>query len=289
MFVFARTLVHGVVSCVMVGVAGITVAGDVRAQGGFDFPGNRNAGVPVSMFGTYIRSGELIIYPFYEYYTNHDSEYSPNELGFGLDRDFRAPSRGHEFLIFIGYGVGGRLALEFEAALYTTEWQEKAPEDPTAMPPRVEESGLGDVEGQVRFRWTRESGSRPGIFSFFEYVLPLQKDEVLIGTSDWEFKLGTGLVRGFSFGTMTFRIAAEYDGEENKVEPGELALEYLKRLSPTVRVFGAVEGSEDEWEFIPVLMWSPHPHVALHLNSAFGITSKTEDWAPEIGVMISLP
>jgi hypothetical protein len=88
---------------------------------------------------------------------------------------------------------------------------------------------------------------------------------------------------------MTLRVAAEYDGEENAVAAGEMALEYLRRLSPTVRVFGAVEGSEDEWEFIPVLMWSPHPHVALHLNSAFGITSKTEDWAPEIGVMISLP
>jgi hypothetical protein len=273
----------------MVALGTITAAGDLSAQGGFEFPGDRNGGIPVSMFGTYIRSGELIIYPFYEYYTNHDAEYSPNELGFGLDQDFRAPSRGHEFLIFIGYGVSERLALEFEAALYTTAWQKKAPEDPTAMPPRIKESGLGDVEGQVRWRWARESGTRPGIFSFFEYVLPLQKDEVVIGTGDWEFKLGTGLVRGFSFGTMTLRVAAEYDGEENAVAAGEMALEYLRRLSPSVRVFGAVEGSEDEWEFIPVLMWSPHPHVALHLNSAFGITSKTEDWAPEIGVMISLP
>jgi len=289
MFGSARTLYRGAVPSSAAAVAVIALAGELSAQSGFDFAGDRNEGTPVSMFGTYIRSGELLVYPFYEYYTNHDAEYSPNELGFGLDEDFRAQSRGHEALIFIGYGVSDRLALEFEAAVWTTAYQDKAANDPSAMPARVEESGLGDVEGQVRWRWTRASGSRPGIFSFFEYVLPLQKDEVLIGTGDWEFKLGTGVVRGFSFGTMTLKIAAEYDGEENKVEPGEMALEWLKRVSPSVRIYGSVEGSEDEWEFIPVLMWSPHPRAALHLNSAFGITSKAEDWAPEVGIMITLP
>jgi hypothetical protein len=132
-------------------------------------------------------------------------------------------------------------------------------------------------------------GEAPRVFSYFEYVLPLQKDEVIIGTSHVELKLGTGLVRAFSFGTMTFRLAAEYDGEDGRVEVGEYGLEYLKRVSRTVRVFAAVEGSEDEVEVIPVLMWAPHPRVALHLNSAFGLTSKAEDWAPEIGLMISLP
>ncbi len=285
----ARNLVRLGIRSAIAAVMAIAMAGELSAQEGFHFPGDRNEGVPVSMFGTYIRSGELIVYPFYEYYTNHDAEYSPNELGFVLDEDFRAQSRGHEALIFIGYGVSDRLVLEFEAALYTEAYQDKAANDPTDMPSRFRETGLGDVEGQVRWRWTRDSESRPGIFSFFEYVLPLQKDKDLIGTSDWEFKLGTGVVRGFSFGTLTLRVAAEYDGEENKVEPGEIGLEYLKRLSRTVRIYGAFEGSEDEWEFIPVLMWSPHPRAALHLNSAIGITSKAEDWAPEIGVMISLP
>lgn len=263
--------------------------GDAAAQGGFHFRGDHNGGIPVSMFGTYVRPGEVLVYPFYEYYANHDAEYSPDELGYGLDEDFRAPSGGHEVLLFLGWGVSDRLALEFEAAVYTRQWQEKAPGDPTAMPARIQESGLGDVEGQIRWRWTRDEGGRPGIFSFFEYVLPLQKDEVIIGTSHLELKLGTGLVRAFSFGTMTFRFAAEYDGEDDRVEAGEYGLEYLKRISRTVRVFAAIEGSEDEAELIPVLMWAPHPRVALHLNSAFGLTSKAEDWAPEIGVMISLP
>lgn len=293
MFGSARSVIHGSLVTLMGVLVAIAVAPDLWAQGGFDFAGDRNEGIPVSMFGTYIRSGEILIYPFYEYYADHNAEYSPNELGFGLDQDFRAKSGGHEALIFIGYGVSDRLALEFEAAVWTKQWQHKAPDDPTMWTEddvtRVEESGLGDVEGQVRWRWTPAVESRLGIFSFFEYVLPLQKNKNLIGTSDWEFKLGSGIVRGFSFGTMSFKLAVEYDGEDNKVEPGEVALEYLRRLSPSVRVYAAVEGSEDEFEFIPVLMWSPHPRYALHLNSAVGITSKAEDWAPEIGVMISLP
>lgn len=279
---------RGGLPCVIAVLAGLGPA-VVGAQTGFDFPGDRNGGIPVSMFGTYIRPGEVLIYPFYEYYYNHDAEYSPNELGFGLDEDFRAPSRGHEALIFLGWGVSERLALEFEAAVYTTQWQERAPEDPTAMPPRMEESGLGDVEGQVRWRWNQEGPGRPGVFSFFEYVLPLQRDRLLIGTGDWEFKLGSGIVRRFDFGTLTLRVAAEYDGEDDKVEAGEYGLEYLTRLSRAVRVFAAIEGSEDEVEMIPAFLWAPHPRVALHLNSAFGLTSKAEDWAPEVGLMISLP
>lgn len=264
-------------------------AAGATAQAGYDFEGDRNAGTPVSMFGTYVRSGELLVYGFYEYYTNRDAEYGPNEFGYLLDRDYRAPSGGHEALVWLGYGVTDRLALEFEAALYTTAFQEKAPGDPTAMPARIEESGLGDVEGQIRYRWARASPEQVGIFSYFEYVLPLQKNRDLIGTSAWQFKLGTGFVRTFSFGTMTLRVAAEYDRAERKIEPGEYSVEWLKRVSPTVRVYAGIEGSQDEVAVVPVLMWAPHPHVALHLNSAFGISSKMEDWAPEVGVMISLP
>lgn len=127
------------------------------------------------------------------------------------------------------------------------------------------------------------------MFSYFEYVLPLQRDRNLIGTSDWELKLGTGLVKELSLGTITVRAAMEWDGASGTLAAGEYALEWLKRVSPSVRLFLAVEGSEDEAELIPVLLWSPHPRVALHLNSAFGVTSKAEDWAPEIGVMVSLP
>jgi hypothetical protein len=127
------------------------------------------------------------------------------------------------------------------------------------------------------------------LFSYFETVFPLQKDRKLIGTREWEFKLGAGAVRGFRWGTVTVRAAAEYDGEENKIAPGEYAIEYLRRISPSIRVFLGVEGSEDEIELIPVLRWFVRPNVSFHLNSAVGLTSKATDWAPEIGLMFSFP
>ena len=53
---------------------------------------DRAGGTPTSMFGTYIRKGELVLYPFFEYYLDHNAEYSPNEFGFALDRTTAANS-----------------------------------------------------------------------------------------------------------------------------------------------------------------------------------------------------
>jgi hypothetical protein len=50
-----------------------------------------------------------------------------------------------------------------------------------------------------------------------------------------------------------------------------------------------VEGTQDEVEAIPELQWFLRPNVVLKLNSAFGVSSKATDWAPEVGVMIALP
>ena len=38
---------------------------------------DRGTGIATPMFGTYIRPGELIIYPFGEYYPDNNFEYSP--------------------------------------------------------------------------------------------------------------------------------------------------------------------------------------------------------------------
>ena len=266
-------------------VASILPSPELFAQGP-DRLRDRGPGIPVSMFATYIEEGELLVYPFFEYYRDSDAEYAPEELGYGLDQDFRGRAGAKEGLIFLAYGFSDRLAVEFEAAVIS-EWLETSPDDPTAVPDRIEESGLGDVEGQIRWRWARETDSGPGIFSYFETVAPLQKDKVLIGTRDWEFKLGTGLVRGFSWGTTTVRMAVEYDRHEDKVEVGEYAIEYLRRLSPSAMLYLGVEGSEDEVEVIPVVRWFLTPNISLHLNSGFGATSKATDWAPEIGLMFS--
>lgn len=247
---------------------------------------DRGSGIPTSMFGTYVRSGELLFYPFFEYYRDADAEYSPDEMGYGLDADFRAKYRASERLIFLGYGISERLAVELEAA-HITARLEKSPDDPSAMPARVEESGLGDVEGQLRWRWNRESERRPELFSYFETVFPLQKQRRLIGTRDWEFKLGTGIVRGFAWGTTTIRAAVEYDAEDGGAALGEYAVEYLKRLSPRVRVLGAIEGDQDEVELISEAQWFLRPNVFIKLNNAFGLTSKATDWAPEIGIMFA--
>ena len=52
---------------------------------------------------------------------------------------------------------------------------------------------------------------RPEWYSFVKVAFPRRgADEPLIGTPDWEVGLGTGLVRGFDWGTLTVRAALEY-------------------------------------------------------------------------------
>ncbi len=240
------------------------------------------------MFGTYVRPGELLVYPFVEYYRDHDAEYSPQELGYELDQDFRGEYRAIEGLIFLGYGFTDRFAMELEAAVIDAT-QKTAPEDPTAIPDEISESGLGDIEGQLRYRLSFENASRPELFTYFETVAPTPGDPVLIGTGDWEFKLGFGAVKGFSWGTATFRIAGEYSLEESAGELGEYAVEYLKRLSPAWRVFAGIEGSQDEVELITEAQWHVTDSIFFKFNNAFGLTSKATDWAPEFGVMFSFP
>ncbi len=246
---------------------------------------DRGAGTPTSMFGTYVGRGELLVYPFFEYYRDRNAEYSPQELGYGLDRDFRGDYEASEYLVFLGYGLTDNLSLELEAAASTTAELEKSGDDTTLLPQELTEAGLGDVQTQVNWTWRKETAHRPAFFSYGEIVFPFQKDKVLIGTSDWEFKLGTGAIRGFSWGTATFRAAVEYERAENAFGIGEIALEYLRRLSPTWGVFAAVEGNQDEWELIPEAQLHLSSRIFIKLNSAVGLTSKAAGWAPETGVV----
>jgi hypothetical protein len=151
------------------------------------------------MFGTYVRKGELIVYPFFEYYRDKDFEYKPEEFGFVGDLDYRGRYRASEGLLFLGYGLTENLAFELEAAVIDASL-EKSPDDRSSLPAKIQESGLGDVEAQLRWRWRKENERRPELFSYFEAVFPHNKDKLLIGTPGWEFKLGTGLVRGPELG-----------------------------------------------------------------------------------------
>jgi hypothetical protein len=278
----AFNLLFSVLFIFLISIAASAMAQDTQPY----YLQDRGVGIPSSMFGTYIGHHELITYLYFEYYLDNNMEYKPAELGYGLEQDFRGKYRAAEGLIFIGYGLTEWLAVELEAAIITATLR-KSPDDPSSVPDKIEESGLGDVESQLRWRWLKENSRRPEIFSYFEIVFPLQKDKVLIGTQEWELKLGTGITKGFHVGTFALRAAIEYATEESKVELGEYAVEYVKRLSPHWRAYLGVEGSQDEVELITEAQWHIITDtVVVKLNNAFGITSKATDWAPEVGIML---
>ena len=116
---------------------------------------DRGTGIATSMFGTYINEGEIILYPFFEYYYDKNAEYKPSELGYNLDEDFRGKYTASEGLFYIGYGISKWVMVEFEAAMIDAT-QRKAKEDKSTMLPKHHESGLGDVEGQIRWRYFRK-------------------------------------------------------------------------------------------------------------------------------------
>jgi hypothetical protein len=252
---------------------------------------DRGAGVPASMFGAYIERGQLLIFPFFEYARDRDREYNPAKLGFGLDREFRGRYRSSAGQLFVGYGLTDRLALEVEGACIGAELR-KSPADPSTLPARIRQSGLTDLEGQVRLRLMDENGRRPEIFAFAEVTAPSQKRERLIGDEDWDLKPGVGVVKGYRWGTVTLRSSLEYTREDRSLNVGETAVEYLKRLSPSLRLHLAVEGGEggapDEWDFVPGLQWRVTDQVFLKFDNALGLSSKATDWAPALGVLFAI-
>lgn len=249
---------------------------------------DRGTGIYTSMFGTYVRKGEWLVYPFYEYVTNKEDEYHGSELGYTGEIDYLGEVVEHEYLLYVAHGFTEDLMVEVEGALYTTKTLKRASDDTTTgMPAELKESGLGDVEGQVRWRVLRETESRPEVFTNLEIVLPLQKDKVLIGTQDWEAEIGIGAAKGFSWGTLTPRVAIAWDRADSEVELGEFAVEYLKRLSSTWRWVTTIEGNLDETSLIVEAQWHFGPRMFWKFNSGFGLNEAAEDFAPEIGLMMS--
>ena len=250
---------------------------------------DRGTGVSTSMFGTYVRKGELIVYPFYEYYRDDDLEYKPEEYGAAGDVDYRGRYRAHEGLVFVSYGLSDNIAVEFEVAAISAAFK-KSPMDRSTLPAEINESGLGDVEGQIRWRWRTETARRPEWFSYAEFVVPHAKDKVLIGTTGQELKFGLGLTRGLSWGTLTARAAVQYASSSSSPwDTGEYAVEYLKRLSPRWRVYAGIEGEQDEVSLITEAQWHILPHGFVRFNNGLGLTSKATDWTPELGVLFTFP
>ena len=247
---------------------------------------DRGRGMATSQFGTYVRKGEWLVYTFYEYTKTSGFEYAPDELGFTGKEEHIGTLTENEGLLFVSHGLSDRLAVELEGALHATASLRKASDDFSAVPNRLEESGLGDVEGQVRWRWSEEGEHRPEMFSFFEVGFPFQRNNVLLGTQDWEYALGFAAIKGHRWGTLTGRVSVAY--AEGQIEVGEYAVEYLKRLSPTWRFVAAIEGDQtDKIEIIVEGQVRLGRHVLLKLNSGFGVTTKAPDVAPEIGLLFS--
>jgi len=257
-----------------------------------DYLRDRGPGVPTSQFGTYIEAGQWMVYPFVEYDKNTDEEYDPRELGYPRpgfvgEEEFFGESSQTEAVLFIGYGFSETLAFEFEAELYTSAEFRKSPMDTSPVPQRLRESGFAGAEAQIRWMMREETRDRPAIYSFAEIEFPFQDRNVLIGTQDGEAAVGVGFIRAYDWGTLNARASLAYDGGEGKLELGEYAIEYLKRLNNRWRVVATLEGEDDELSLIGEAQLTLGPGAILKLNSGFGLTKKASDFAPEVGVLFT--
>jgi hypothetical protein len=270
----------------------LTVMAQAPVALGQEYLQDRGAGIPLSLFGAYIGKGELLVLPFYEFTRDRNREYQPREFGFGSEEDFRGKFQSSSGQVFVAYGLSDRLALEFEAALMSVSF-DKAPRDALTAPARIEESGFTDIEGQLRWRWSEENDRRPEIFSYLEITVPSQRHKLLIGDHNWDFRPGVGLVKGFTWGTVTVRSDLEYNLEPDVLDVGETAVEYLKRLSSAWRLYLGIEGGEggaiDEWDFISGVQWRVTDFAFVKVDNALGISSKSPDWAPQFGALFLFP
>lgn len=246
---------------------------------------DRGDGIRTSLLATYVRPKEFVLYPFYEYTRTKKFEYKPSELGAAGDVDFKGKTYEREFLVFLGYAFSDSLLLEFETALHGTVDFRKAADDRSALPGQIRESGLGDTEAQLRWRYAKETETRPDITFFFETVFPFQRSKRLLGSQDWQFATGAVLTKGYSFGTLSLRGGLGYDRADRKVKVGEYAIDYLKKLSPAWRVALTLEGHESELSIIGEVQYSLSKDAVLKINSGFGLSSKDRAFAPEIGVV----
>ena len=246
---------------------------------------DRGDGIRTSLLATYVGPREFVFYPFYEYTRTRKFEYKPSDFGAVGNVDFKGNTYQREWLVFLGYALSDSLLLEFESALRSTVDFRKSPDDGSALPAQIRESGVGDTEAQLRWRYAKETETRPDITFFFETVFPLQRSKKLLGTQHWQFATGAVLTKGYSFGTLSLRGGVGYDRGDRKFTVGEYAIDYLKKLSPQWRVALTLEGHESEQAIIGEVQYSLSKDIILKLNSGFGLSSRDRAFAPEIGVL----
>lgn len=243
-----------------------------------------------SLFGTFVRGGELLVYPFYEY-ERTEEEYNGEDLGLADDdEDYVGDLDGHEALLFIAWGITEDIHLELESLLYEKAVLHKAPDDTTSGLINTYDESLAfpALQAQLRWRLHRETSTLPEVFTWVEVDHPLRTEKVLVGNADWEGALGVGFVKGFSWGTITPRLSLNYDHEENLLDIGEWAVEYFKRLNDQWRFVATIEGEKDqEISLIGEIQWHFSRQAYFKLNSGFGVHGPAPDVAPEVGIMFS--
>lgn len=249
-------------------------------------------GMATSENGVTVGPGELLVLATFEAVFDHNHEYQPAEFGYGSPEDFEGRQRELTGLLFFALGVTPWLELELQGA-YTDATLEKGPEDPTGMPARLAESGLADLEGELRLRALEEGPTWPEIFVFFNVIAPSQGDTSLIGDSEWDLKVGLGFVKAYVFGTFTFRTVFEWNREDLIIDLGESAIEYFRDVNPAWRLYAGIEGGEggapDEWSLNLFAQWALSNAFSLRFGTAVGITPKAADIEPNVGLLFTLP
>ena len=251
---------------------------------------DRGTGVASSMFGTYIRKGDVIFYPVPgSTYVDNNREYKPQELGYVVDQDFRGRYRESEYLFFVAYGLTDSVAVQTELAGATASLV-KSSLDSSGLPAYTKETGLTSFETQLRWRWSQETERRPELWGYVDVVYPINRQGMLIGSNGFDIEFGPAVTRGFTWGTVTARASMLYDSAaETHWGSGEYAVEYLKRLSSKWRVFGAVQGAGNELSLITEAQWHLTPGLFIRFNQEIGLSSHATDWEPQLGVLFTLP
>ena len=208
---------------------------------------DRGEGVTTSLFGTYVRGGELLFYPFYEYYSYSDEPYTGADLGVSTNTvPYAGKLHIHEGLLFLAYGLTEDFAIEIESKFWERAELDRASADTTSGLPSggySESMSFGGLQGQLRWRFARETATSPEMYTWVEIDHPLADEKRFVGSAGWEGALGVGIVKGFSWGTITPRISLGYESTDKSFVVGEWAVEYLKRLSEGIRLVATVEGN----------------------------------------------
>lgn len=211
----------------------------------------RTRGVPTSQPGVYLERNDLLVDNASRYYRLGRYEYAPSELGHSLDRDFFGSFSSWERLLYVSYGLTDRVSVETEARFVSEAVLETSPRDPVSRRV-VRESGLGDLESRVNWQWLSEGVSLPGAFSFGEVSYPLQGGNRIITDGSWDCALGTGILKNLPFGMIAMSASAQYESDDGTIEPAELGIDYLKKVTTDLRFLAALDRLPNEWEFMIV-------------------------------------